>query len=237
MKPPQTHPSRLELEGRQLLPERIAASLREAIVSGELPAGTRLVEQDVAKRFGVSRVPLREAFRMLAGEGLVSINPHRGAMVSEVSEGELIELFAVRALIEGHAAARLAAQPDAQALDRLDLMVADMKSAVRRRRFELYYSLAADFHDALVRARGGQVLWQMYEQIRRMLRRYQAVMAGLPESPRRSIIEHEEILAAIRGGDEAAAEHAAKAHVGALVDRYRAVSRKPESAHGAREVA
>ncbi len=225
------------LEGRQLLPERIAASLREAIVSGELPAGTRLVELDVAKRFSVSRVPLREAFRMLAGEGLVTIAPHRGAMVSEVSEVELIELFGVRALLEGHACAQLAAQPDAQALDRLDLMVADMKSAVRRRRFELYYALAADFHDALVQAGGGQVLWQMYEQIRRMLRRYQAAMAGLPESPRRSIAEHEEILGAIRRGDAVAAEDAAKAHVHALVDRYRAASHKPESARGTRKVA
>jgi DNA-binding GntR family transcriptional regulator len=225
------------LQGRQLLPERIASSLREAIVSGELGSGTRLVETDIAQRFGVSRVPLREAFRVLAGEGLVTIHPHRGAMVSEVSEGELVELFAARALIEGHAAARLAAQPDAQALARLHTMVADMKSAVRRRRFELYYGLAADFHDALVRARGGQVLWQMYEQIRRMLRRYQAVMAGLPESPRRSIVEHEEILSAIRAGDEDLAERAAKRHVNALVDRYRAANPSKASSDGTREVA
>jgi DNA-binding GntR family transcriptional regulator len=225
-----------ELQGRQLLPEKIAASLREAIVKGELGAGARLVEQDVAKRLGVSRVPLREAFRVLAGEGLVTIHPHRGAMVSAVSDAELIELFAARALIEGHAAAQLAAHPDVKALERLDLMVADMKSAVRRRRFELYYSLAAEFHDALVRARGGQVLWQMYEQIRRMLRRYQAVMAGLPESPRRSILEHEQILTAIRNGDADLAERAAKSHVGALVERYRAATSKP-TAHGARKVA
>ena len=221
---------------RQLLPERIASSLREAIVSGELSSGTRLIESELAHRFGVSRVPLREAFRVLAGEGLVSIHPNRGAMVSEVSEAELIELFGARALIEGYAAAQFAARPDPQALERLDLIVADMKSAVRRRRFELYYSLAADFHDALVRARGGQVLWQMYEQIRRMLRRYQAVMAGLPESPRRSIVEHEQILNAIRAGDVEGAERAAKRHVGELVDRYRAATSKPIG-HGAREVA
>ncbi|MEO6743810.1 MAG: GntR family transcriptional regulator [Caldimonas sp.] len=227
----------VELQARQLLPERIAASLRETIVSGELGPGTRLVEHDVAKRLGVSRVPMREAFRVLAGEGLVTIHPNRGAMVSEVSETELVELFTVRALIEGHAAARLAAQPEPEVLERLDLMVADMKSAVRRRRFELYYSQAAEFHDALVRARGGQVLWQMYEQIRRLLRRYQAVMAGLPESPRRSILEHEQILAAIRSGDEALAERSARAHVDALVDRYREAGPKVPSAHGPRKVA
>lgn len=226
-----------ELQGRELLPERIAASLREAIVSGELNSGTRLIEQDVSRRFGVSRVPLREAFRVLAGEGLVTIHPHRGAMVSEVSDSELVELFAVRALIEGHAASKLAADPDAEALARLDTMVADMKSAVRRRRFELYYALAADFHDALVHARGGRVLGQMYEQIRRTLRRYQALMAGLPESPRRSILEHEEILAAIRAGDERLAEQAAKRHVDALVDRYRAANSKKTSSDGARKVA
>lgn len=224
------------MQATQLLPERIAASLREAIVAGELGPGTRLIEQEIARRFGVSRVPLREAFRVLAGEGLVTIHPNRGAMVSEVSDAELAELFGVRALLEGHAAAKLAERADAQAIARLDAIVAAMKSAVRGRRLEVYYSLAAEFHDLLVRASGGPVLTQMYEQIRLLLRRYQAVMAGLPESPRRSILEHEEIIDAIRTGDALFAEQAAKRHVIALVNRYHAAMQRT-SGHGTRKVA
>lgn len=221
----------------QLLPERIAASLREAIVAGELGPGTHLVEQDVARRFAVSRVPLREAFRVLAGEGLVTIHPHRGAMVSQVSDVELIELFSIRALLEGHAASKLASLADAPVLERLDTIIADMKSAVRRRRLEIYYALAADFHDYLVRASGGGVLEHLYGQIRRQLRRYQAVMARLPESPSASIREHTEIVEAIRRGDADAAEKSAKRHVGALVDRYRDATSPIRAKHGHREVA
>lgn len=212
-------------EGRELLPERIAAALRKAIVEGELAPGTRLAEQDIARRFRVSRVPLREAFRVLAGEGLVSIVAHRGAIVSEVSDTELSELFAVRALFEGHAAATLAARSDPQLMQQLLNMVADMKSAVRRRRLEAYYTLAAAFHDVLVAAGGGSVIGRFYGQIRRQLRRYQAVMSRLPESPRRSILEHGQILAAIRARDATRARRAAQRHVDALVTRYRATFR------------
>lgn len=227
----------VEFEGRQLLPERIAAALRKAIVDGELSPGTRLVEQDIARRFRVSRVPLREAFRVLAGEGLVSIHPHRGAMVSEVSDAELGELFAVRALFEGHAVGNLATRRDPQLMTKLEAMVEDMKSAVRRRRLEAYYALAAAFHDTLVASGGGTVLQRLYGQIRRQLRRYQAIMARLPESPSRSIREHEQILAAIRAGNSARAARAAQRHVGALVDRYRTSANPRRGMNADRKVA
>ena len=81
----------IALRAASLLPERIAESLRAEILANRLEPGARLGEQELATRLGVSRVPLREAFRMLEGEGLVTIEPHRGAVVSGRSDAELRE--------------------------------------------------------------------------------------------------------------------------------------------------
>ena len=209
-----------------LLPERIAESLRTAILDNTLAPGARLAEQELAARLGVSRVPLREAFRMLAGEGLVDIEPHRGAVVRTRSDAELRELFEVRAMFEARAVAMLARSRPAAALDALDAMIVEMKAAVRRRAPEQYFALAARFHDTLVAQAGNSLLQRLYGQIRLNLRRYQAVMAELPGSPAQSIREHEMILGMIRAGNAARAASAAERHVEALVERFE-ISRHP----------
>ncbi len=210
----------LDMEGNTLLPERIASTLRNAIVGSVLAPGARLEEQGLAKRLGVSRVPLREAFRVLAGEGLVVIQPNRGAVVSERSEGELRELFAVRSMFESEAARLLARSQPQAVLDALEVMIADMKRAVRARSYDEYTRIAAQFHDLMVAECGNGLIAQLYDRIRTSLRRYQLMMADLPGSPAKSIREHEIILAAIRTGKAAAAARAAEMHVGELVQRF-----------------
>src|SRR3546814_888382 len=73
------------LEKPELLPGRIADLIRDAILKGELAPGARLIEQQLAQQWNISRAPLREAIRQLATEGLITLSPHRGASVSEVS--------------------------------------------------------------------------------------------------------------------------------------------------------
>jgi DNA-binding GntR family transcriptional regulator len=227
----QDSPEPIALRAATLLPERIAESLRAEILSQRLAPGARLVEHELAARLGVSRVPLREAFRVLAGEGLIAIEPHRGAVVREQSDTELRELFEVRAMFEARAVALLARTRPAAALDALDEMVADMKSAVRKRQRGDYLVLASGFHDTLVAQCGNGLLQQLYAQIRLNLRRYQAVMVQLPESPAQSIREHEAILAAIRAGDAAAASRAAEHHLALLVARFEQSRSPPPSPH------
>ena len=218
---------RIDFQGSELLPERIAGALRKAIVESVLAPGARLQEQDLAKSLGVSRVPLREAFRVLAGEGLVVIQPHRGAVVSERSDGELRELFAVRAMFESAAARLLAGLRPKATLEALDAMVVDMKAAVRQKKLDEYSRLAVRFHDEMVAECGNSLLARLYGQIRVNLRRYQTLMSDLPGSPARSIREHEQILAAIRAGDAAGAARAAEMHVGELVHRFEQSRLKP----------
>lgn len=86
--------------------EAVLAQLRRAIVSGELRPGEPIRQSALAERFGVSRVPLREALKILEGEGQVTYRPHRGYVVTELNMDDLLEVYRIRELLEGEAARR-----------------------------------------------------------------------------------------------------------------------------------
>jgi DNA-binding GntR family transcriptional regulator len=207
-----------------LLPNRLADFLREEIVSGRLAPGERLTEQALAERCQVSRVPLREAFRILSAEGLVVLSPHRGASVAPLSGDDLVDLFEARAAIEAHACALAATVTGKDVIKPLHKIVADMRRAVVDGDITTYYALANDFHTGLIAASGNAVLVRIYEQIRRQLRRYQAAMSRMPELPRRSIAEHAKILKAIDSHDAKTAQDAAVSHIRGLVEQFKALN-------------
>jgi DNA-binding GntR family transcriptional regulator len=84
-------------------PERVRLRLREAILNGELQAGTQLRQDELAQQFAISRIPVREALRQLEAEGLITYQPHRGAVVSTMSSEEIGEMFDIRIALEGRA--------------------------------------------------------------------------------------------------------------------------------------
>lgn len=106
--------------------ETARQTIRAAILSGEFSPGMRLREAELAERTGVSRTPVREALRLLESEGLITFEPHRGARVSTQSAQELYDLFELRALLEGHAAAVAAQRIQADELAHLDELAARM---------------------------------------------------------------------------------------------------------------
>src|ERR1700712_4920 len=103
---------------------RVSEELREAILSGEFGPGERLRTAMLATRFGSSRTPVREALVQLEGEGLVDIEPRRGALVRSFASTDLIDLYEIRALLEPAAAARAALRASANQLARLTEIVA-----------------------------------------------------------------------------------------------------------------
>lgn len=220
--PPSNPFADVDLQRRELLPERIAASLRVAIIDGRLKPGTRLTETDLALRLGVSRVPLREAFRVLEAEGIVTIQPHRGVVISPLSTAEMLELFEVREMIEAKAAELLATHRDPGVLRSLETMSKAMRTSVATGDLDTYYRLAADFHDTLVAGSGNRILGRVHSQIRLQLRRYQMMMSGVPDSPARSIDEHDRLLACIGAGRIEEAGQLAREHIRELVIRFSA---------------
>lgn len=204
-----------------LLPERLADHLRDQIASGALASGRRLVEQELTDALQVSRVPLREAFRILCAEGLVTLSPHRGAEVSSTSQEELEELFEVRAMLESRAAALAARRAAPEHLEQLQQLVGAMGKAIRARDTVGYYHAGARFHEVLVEAAGNRSLTALHAQVGTRLRRYQIALSALPESPARSNQEHAQLLEAIEQRDSGRAAALAEQHVQALVQRYR----------------
>lgn len=202
------------------LPVQLAVYVRKQIVSGRLRPGERLIEQSLAAECNVSRVPLREALRILAAEGLITLSPHRGASVSPTSSAELIELFEARAALEGAAALAATRHQDQPTLANMSRVVTEMKKAVKLNDRAQYYKLAGEFHHTLLVASANSTLMRLYEQIRSQLTRYQAVMSAIPELPTRSISEHAQIVKAIKAGDALAARGHAEQHILGLVEQF-----------------
>jgi DNA-binding GntR family transcriptional regulator len=191
------------------LGEMVRQALQREITSGALRAGDRLVEEELAKRYGVSRSPIREAIRALASEGLVEVNARRGAMVAGVSPDEAREFVEVRALLEGYNA-RLAARyrrPDV--LSRAEAILRE--GSAGQGSPERLLELNARFHDTLAEAGGNRTLREMMDGLRK--RTASIFTAEGEEASRATWREHASILEAVLSGDETRAAELAEAHV------------------------
>jgi DNA-binding GntR family transcriptional regulator len=178
----------------------IARHLREAIIRGELAPGERLNESRITRDLELSRSPVREAFRILEAEGLVTLAPHRGAYVRTLSEHDLREIFDVRLMFETHALRH--GSPTSEGLVRLRQAMTEARAALAAARFEQWHQASLRFHDGLVALALNSHLQRLYDDLKISLRRYQISLIGIPEQqPRRSQSAHEAILAALEQGN------------------------------------
>ena len=190
---------------------QVIAELREAILTGRLKAGDRLVEEKLAEELGVSRNPVREAIRVLASEGLVDVAARRGASVAVMSDQEARETIEVRALLEGHNARLAARRHDKQVIKRIEAVLQKGTAAVAAGRFDQLFQLNQQFHDELAAAGQNQVLGELLQKLRDRTARLFAPTN--PSRQSRSWNEHAEILRAIIDGDERLAATLAAEHV------------------------
>lgn len=195
--------------------EAIADRLRDAISTGVFNAGQRLVESEITREFGVSRGPLREAFRRLAAEGLVDLQHHRGARVRRLSRAEVTALYEVREALEG-LAARLAARhvrDGTVASHSLSTLVDQMTQALNQGALSTYVQLNKEFHDELVRLADNGPLAGLVRQLQVPLFRLQFRNIVDIASLRLGQADHEAIASAVARGDEEAADVAMRIHI------------------------
>ena len=194
------------------IPEQIAAALRHDIVTGQLAAGTRLRQLEIAQRFGVSTTPVREAFGLLQSDGLVRIDTHRGVTVFLPTIEDLIEHYEIRRALEmlavEKAAERFQTQDAAPLIAILDEM-RDTSDPVR------YVERNQEFHLRLYRLSGRARLLAMIEDLRNASLAYNHLYAAadVPRDADRLDGEHREILAACQAGDSARAATAVRDHI------------------------
>lgn len=213
---------------RDHLTERTYEAIRAAVLSGDLPPGTPLSVPELARRLEVSRSPVREAVQRLVHEHLATAVTHSGAVVSRMDGEELRSLYVVREMLEG-LAARLATEVTDQAgLDALADILSEHESL-----FEAedggdtgarHIELDTRFHRAIRDLAGNHHLSGILESIVDRSHSAMHTLWGGDEQARIALDEHRRIVAAIRSGDPAAAEEAARDHIVKLGIRLRRTS-------------
>jgi DNA-binding GntR family transcriptional regulator len=196
--------------------DAVHATLREAIVAGDLPAGTRLAEEDLARRFEVSRTPVREALLRLESEQLAERIPRRGLVVTTITPEDILDLYVVRQAVDAQAArlaATFAAPPEVAHLRWLD---EQLRRAAEERDFKGMAALNFDFHEGLCRAGRSPLLLYFMRQVHDRVRRFPGTTFSYGDRALESVAEHEAILDAVEARDAELAgrlglEHMARA--------------------------
>ncbi len=194
--------------------ERIFSLLKNGILSGRYAPGQRLIEADLTRDLGVSRGPLREAFRKLTAEGLVESVPNRGAVVRRLSRKETQELFQIRSAMEA-LAAKLAAENIGRSglRARFEETIAPIWDDTPRNAALNYLDENRVFHQAVADLSGNEQLAGLCRQMQLPLIMFQLSGSLTPETLRFSNEEHRRIASAILAGDGAGAGEAMQAHL------------------------
>ncbi|MDR8072784.1 GntR family transcriptional regulator [Burkholderia cenocepacia] len=190
--------------------DAVAASLRDMIINGELAAGERLVERDLAERFGISRIPMREAIQRLEREGLLDIFRNRGAVVRMLSASDVQEIYDLRVLLEGDAIYRSVKRLDDETLARAELVHRLLGDAtVPRRQGELN----REFHALLYSCCGNARQLKSIAELRGQVERYERLQATLLADTSSFQVEHDDILKACLERDARGARAMIVAHL------------------------
>ena len=190
--------------------ETAYAVLREAIVTNALKPGTRLRADDLAKKLGVSKTPVREALRKLQAEELITMQPGNALTVKSISEEQLFEIYYTREALEGMAA-RLAAENAGQIeLARLRVIQNEMKAPGMADNLKQFRHLSGEFHLALFRAARNETLYRLLKHLQQQIRQFGGTTLTQPGRAREVIAYAKALLAAIEKRDGDAAERIAR---------------------------
>lgn len=189
--------------------------LATAIVSGELPPGQQIKEEEIASRLGISRPPLREAFKALEMEGLVVRRPRKGVFVSEIRERDVWEIYTLKMALYGLATSLAMERVGPRDLQRLERVVHRMETCLERRppdvaRYQVHHE---EFHGLLMEIAGNERLKRIALSLHNQVKRFSYRSLAHEEHLRNSCLRHRQILEAIQEGDASRAEALSRQHV------------------------
>jgi len=218
------HPDLMRLVARaqprfRTAAEFVEATLREAILTGVIPAGAPLRQEDLAETFGVSRMPVREALRQLEARALAEFHPHRGAVVAEISAADNADVGAIRMALEPMALRLSLPALTAEDFKQAEDLIADMDGEADPGRMG---ELNRRFHMTLYARAGRPRLLALVEQHLMAADRYLRFQFSVLGYNPRSQDEHRALLAACRSGDEATACRLITDHVGQAAEQLAA---------------
>ena len=195
------------------LHDEVAATLRDRIFAGDLAPGSFLDEVALSTSLAISRTPLREALKVLASEGLVTLKPRRGCYVTEISERDLDEVFSVMSMLEGECARLSATKATEGDFVRLRGIHADLEKAAEKGNIDRFFEANQAFHLALQEIADNRWLLHVIEDLRKVIklsRHHSLFSEGRLEQ---SLAEHRDIMEALLARDSARAEKHMRTHI------------------------
>ncbi len=207
--------------------EAVLATLRSDIATGVLAPGEQVVQDDLARRYGVSRVPIREALRILEAEGLLEYHPHRGYFVTELSVKDLVEVYRIRELLEAEALTMVVDQIADDDIADLDGLLAEVERATAAGDVTAITNANRTFHFAMLEACGMPRLIRLIRLLWDATDAYRSVYFMEAANLDRINTEHREMMTALRARDAGRlvavqAEHRNQSAV-AVTDRIEAL--------------
>jgi DNA-binding GntR family transcriptional regulator len=208
---------------RASLHEEVAARLRTMVFERELPGGAWIDELALARDWHISRTPLREALKVLAAEGLVTLVPRQGCRVTELSEDDADELFPIMALLEGRCAFEATRKAKPAEIKQLRRLHDALEKHAAARNIDGYYKANHAFHSKVQALAANRWLDRATNDLRRFLRLLRGRQLNWPGRIGKSIAEHRALMTAIERGDAPRAERLMHDHLMAQLGALQAL--------------
>jgi DNA-binding GntR family transcriptional regulator len=206
--------------------EAVLAELRGRIGSGILRPGDKVLVEQLSAELGVSRVPIREALKILEGEGQIVSEPHRGSFVAELSLADLRELYRMRELLEADAIRRAVPRLDHEIFERISAVLDETDAASERGDLTAYAAANRRFHLDIFATSGGTLLVRTIQQLWGASDAYRALFANLEEHRHAAAEDHRNILAALAARDAEATIAAQDIHRNRALETLSALLRE-----------
>ena len=192
----------LVIEQPQPMRKQVYEHLRNQILNHVIEPSSRLVEAQIAKEIGTSRTPVREAMHLLEKDGFVESIPRVGYRVKKLAWDELDEIFEIRSVNEILACRWAAKKITAKSLQALEKNVGLSEAVLKKGHPEAFLKYDEEFHEILVRSSGSQHLFELCQQLRRLMLRYRLESIKDEQTVRKALNGHQRILETLKSGDE-----------------------------------
>jgi len=194
------------IERHQTFREKILETIREAILKGDLKPGEKVAEPELAEQFGISRTPIREAFRQLESEGYLTVVPRKGAVVAALSERDIQEFYEVKSILEGYAAELAAKNLSDKELAKLESINERLKQLANDGDVKSFYKIHNEFHEMFLKAANNTKLYELIKQLGMKFSRMRMASLSVDGRMAISVSEHDKLLDAFRNHDGKTAE-------------------------------
>ncbi|MEW9078887.1 GntR family transcriptional regulator [Terrisporobacter glycolicus] len=205
--------TKLNLDNYKPLRDVVFENLRTAILEGNLKAGQRLMEVQLAEQLGVSRTPIREAIRKLELEGLVVMLPRKGAYVANMSFKDLIDVLEIRASLEGLAASLASERLRDEDIVELERVAKEFEKSVRETDIDNVLKKDVEFHEKIFLMANNKKLYHLITSLWEQVHRFRVTYVSNYEASLSLVDEHNRILEAIKSGDSELAKKYATEHI------------------------